>query len=138
MAKVLVTGSNGFIGSHIVPLLLSKGYEVHCVVRYTSDISFLRDLDVVIHVADIREPSTLKIPVENAVYIFHLAAKLLVTNQKDFEDANVTGTRNMLEAAELYAKNTLKRFLYVSSLAACGPNEKPIPYDETTTLNPMS
>ncbi|MEP7111540.1 MAG: NAD-dependent epimerase/dehydratase family protein [Ferruginibacter sp.] len=138
MAKVLVTGSNGFIGSHIVPLLLSKGYEVHCLVRYTSGIAALRDLPVSIHMGDLRDPATLKIPVENAVYIFHLAAKLLVTNQEDFDETNVTGTKNLLEAAALYAKTTLKRFLYVSSLAACGPNEKAVPYDETAALNPMS
>lgn len=138
MKKVLVTGSNGFIGSHLVPLLLVKGYDVHCLVRYTSDISGLRNLNVTMHVGDVRDPASLKIPVSNASYIFHLAAKLLVTTEEEFNETNVGGAKNILEAAELYAKNTLERLVLVSSLAAAGPNKELIPHNETAELNPIS
>ncbi len=138
MQKALVTGSNGFVGSHLVRLLLSKGYEVHCLVRYFSDISALEGLDITLHIGDVREPATLQMPVTGMNYIFHLAAKLLVTTQADFDGTNVEGTRNMLAAANQYSKPTLNRFLLVSSLAAAGPNKEPIPYEETVALNPIS
>ncbi len=138
MSKVLVTGANGFVGSHLVPLLVSKGYEVHCLVRHTSNISALRNQPVALHIGDLREPETLQHAVADTHYIFHLAASLLVTSQADFEDTNVAGTRNLLEAAVKYAKPTLKRFLFVSSLAAYGPNPTTEPYTEDALLNPMS
>lgn len=138
MLKVLVTGGSGFIAPHLIKLLIQKGYEVHCLVRYTSNIAALRNLPVIIHVGDIREPATLEIPLKDAVYIFHLAAVLLDTNEAAFENTNVIGTKNMLEAAEKFAKGTLKRFVLVSSLASAGPNPTLTPYDETTPLNPIS
>jgi dihydroflavonol-4-reductase len=138
MSKVLVTGANGFMGSHLVPLLIQKGYEVHCLVRYTSDISPLRGLDVSMHVGDTRDLNSLKAPFEGAKYIFHLAAKLLVTTQEEFDETNVNGTRNVFEAAALYAKDTLERLLFVSSLAGAGPNPTDVFYDETVELKPIS
>lgn len=137
MPKVLVTGANGFIGSHLVPLLLQKGYEVHCLVRYTSNVAALRHHNVSIHVGDLREPSSLAEPVKEATYIFHLAATLLGTTQKDFDDTNVKGTQNLLEAAAVHAPQ-LQRFVLVSSLAALGPNAEPVPYTEAAELKPMS
>ena len=138
MQKILVTGANGFIGTHLVALLLQKGYDVHCLVRYTSDISGLRNQDVTIHTGDVRDPASLKTPVENARYIFHLAANLLVTSQHEFEETNVDGARNVLEAAASYAADTLQRILLVSSIAAAGPNSSATPYNETIPLNPVS
>lgn len=138
MQKVLVTGANGFIGTHLVALLLQKGYDVHCLVRYTSDISGLRNLNVTIHTGDVRDPASLKTPVENASYIYHLAANLLVTSQREFEEVNVDGTLHVLDAAERYAKATLQRALLVSSIAAAGPNSSLTPYDETVALHPIS
>jgi nucleoside-diphosphate-sugar epimerase len=138
MPKVLVTGGSGFVAPHLIKLLIQKGYDVHCLVRYTSNISALRNLPVTIHAGDVRDPATLETPVKDAVYIFHLAAVLLDTNQAAFENTNVTGTKHMLEAAEKFAQASLKRFVLVSSLACAGPNPTLTPYDETTPLNPIS
>ena len=136
--KVVVTGANGFIGSHLVPLLIEKGYDVHCLVRYTSNISALKGLNVSLHIGDTRELSTLIEPFKGAKYIFHLAAKLLVPTQHDFDETNVGGTKNVFEAASLYAKDTLERLVFVSSLAALGPNKNEVPYVETDELHPIS
>ena len=138
MSKVLVTGSNGLIGSHVIPLLINKGYDVHCLVRYTSDISPLRGLNVSLHFGDTRDITSLRIPFQGAKYIFHLAAKLLVTSQHDFDETNIEGTKNVFKAAEMYAFDTLERLLFVSSLAAAGPNPTDEPYVETVELNPIS
>lgn len=138
MKKVLVTGANGFVGSHLVPLLIQKGYDVHCLVRYSSDVSSLRGLNVSMHIGDTRQPETLKAPFEGAHYIFHLAARLLVTTKHDFDETNVGGTKNVFAAADLYAKPTLERLLFVSSLAGAGPNKSNDPYVETVELKPIS
>jgi len=138
MSKVVVTGANGFIGSHLVPLLIQKGYDVHCLVRYSSDISSLRGLNVSLHIGDTRQIETLAEPFKGAKYIFHLAAKLLAPAKHDFDETNVGGTKNVFEAANLHAKDTLERLVFVSSLAAMGPNKTDVPYVETDTPNPIS
>jgi dihydroflavonol-4-reductase len=138
MDKVVVTGANGFMGSHLVPLLIERGYDVHCLVRYTSDISALKGLNISMHVGDTREIATLKAPFQGAKYIFHLAAKLLVPTKHDFDETNIGGTKNVFEAAELYAKGTLERLLFVSSLAGMGPNKSEVPYTEADKPNPIS
>ncbi len=138
MPKVLVTGANGFIGSHLVRELLNRGYEVNCLVRYTSDISSLQGLPVKLFIGDVRDPETLAAPMKDVAYVYHLAAKLMVTSREAFEQTNTQGTINMLEATEKYAKSTIKRFLFVSSQAAAGPGKDPTPLDETTEPEPIS
>ena len=117
MAKVLVTGANGFIGSHLVRELLKRGNEVVALVRKTSDISSLSGLPVSIYIGDVREIDTLAAPMQGIEIVYHLAAALLVTSQEEFIETNTAGTQNVLEFAQKYAGDTLKRFLYVSSQA---------------------
>jgi nucleoside-diphosphate-sugar epimerase len=138
MPKALVTGANGFIGSHLVRELLDRGYEVNCLVRQTSDISSLRGLPVALLIGDVQEPATLIEPVKNVDYVYHLAAELMVTSRDEFEHANTQGTINLLGAAEKHAAGTLKRFLFVSSQAAAGPGKDRTPLDETALPQPIS
>lgn len=138
MSKILVTGATGFIGSHLVRKLLEKGHEVHCLVRTTSDLAPLHGLDVVIHIGDLREPSSLAAPARNAHYIYHCAAALLVTDQVTFNAVNLDGTINLLNAARTHAAGTLKRFLFVSSQAAAGPAASITPLKESDPEKPIS
>src|SRR5581483_10884545 len=138
MAKVLVTGANGFIGSHLVRALLQRGHEVHCLVRPTSDLTSLRGLPVTLHLGDVREPETLAAPLRDVEYVYHLAARLMATSQQEFEANNAQGTINLLRCTEQAAAPRLKRFLYVSSQAAAGPGRNATPKDETAPLEPIS
>ncbi len=138
MPKVLVTGANGFIGSHLVRELLKRGYEVNCLIRHTSDISSLKGLPVSLHIGDVLEPDSLIPPMRNVEYVFHLAAELMVTSREAFERANVLGTKNVLDAARKHAAEPLKRFLLVSSQAAAGPGKDETPFDETAPPEPIS
>src|SRR5215467_11621357 len=138
MQKVLVTGANGFIGSHLVRELLDRGYEVSGLVRPTSDIRSLQGLPIRIFLGDVCEPETLVAPMQGVHYIYHLAAKLMVDSREDFLQTNTEGTKHMLEAARKYAADSLKRFLLVSSQAGAGPGTDTTPMDESAPMKPVS
>lgn len=138
MAKALVTGANGFIGSHLVRELIKRGYEVNGVVRHTSNLASLTGVPVYLYIGDVRHPETLAAPMKDVDYVYHLAAELMVTSREAFEEANTRGTIHMLQAAEQYAAGSLKRFLFVSSQAAAGPGDDPTPYDEGRETRPVS
>ncbi len=142
MSHILVTGANGFIGSHLVRHLLALKQrenwkeEIVCLVRSTSGLSSLKGLDVKLVIGDVRDPETLVKAVEGATYIFHLAADLYDISRKRFLETNTEGTENLLKAAGKHAKESLKRFLFVSSQAAAGPAPNEVPITEESTPPP--
>ncbi len=138
MPIALVTGANGFIGSHLVRTLADKGYTVRCLVRSTSNITSLHDIPgIEIMVGDVRHLETLMGPVKDVDYIFHLAARLMVVEQSEFDETNLQGTINMLQVAAQINPD-LQRFLFVSSQAAVGPNKDHQAVDETIPRTPIS
>ena len=76
----VVTGSNGFVGSHLVELLLSKGYRVKCIIRKTSNLRWLKGLDVEFHDCGLSNVEDLRAVFQGATYIFHIAG--VVTAKK--------------------------------------------------------
>jgi len=138
MKRALVTGANGFIGSHLVRHLLGRGYEVGCLVRATSDIRSLALLPVRIHIGDVRRPETLIAPLTGAEYIFHLAAELMALDREAFIATNTKGTIHMLDATLRVKPAGFQRFLYVSSQAAAGPGASTQPMTEADPRRPMS
>ncbi|MDZ7261286.1 MAG: NAD-dependent epimerase/dehydratase family protein, partial [candidate division KSB1 bacterium] len=142
MSHILVTGANGFIGSHLVRHLLKLKEkenwveDIVCMVRTTSDLSSLKGLDVKLVIADLRNPETLVKAVTGATYIFHVAAELYAISRRQFLETNTEGTRNLLDAAAKHASNSLKRFLFVSSQAAAGPAPNEVPITEDREPSP--
>ncbi len=120
--KALVTGATGFIGSHTADMLLEKGFDVHCTIRKTSNLRWLKDKPFKLHEASFSEIESLKKAAEGADYIFHVAGATFARNFEDFLRSNRDGTKNLLEAAKQTAPD-LKRFLFISSQTVAGPSQ---------------
>ena len=134
---VLVTGSTGFIGSHLVELLLQKGCRVRCLIRKTSDLQWLKDLPVEFVEGDIADPPSLARAVRGVEYIYHSAGLTKARTEDQYFRANAGGTRSLLEAARDVAPG-LKRFLFLSSQTAAGPSPTITPITEEFPPRPIT
>lgn len=111
MAKILVTGADGFIGSHLVEELVIKGYQVKAFVLYNSfnTWGWLDTLDksimdhVEIFQGDVRDPHGVKTAMQGVDAVFHLAALIAIPfsyhSPDTYVDTNIKGTLNVLQAA---------------------------------------
>ncbi len=135
--KAFVTGSTGFIGSHLVDSLLKKGFDVTCLVRKSSSLRHLEGLNVCLVKGDCCKADSLSEAVRGSDYIFHIAGLTKARSQDDFYNANVAGTENLLKAV-LKSGLSIRRFFYLSSLAAAGPSHNGTPLNEDCEPNPVS
>lgn len=134
--KVLVTGSNGFIGSRLVEVLLQRNFQVRCLVRKTSNIQWLKNLDVEFYYGELLRQETLFGAVDGMNKVFHLAGTTKARNQKGYMDGNYRATLNLLSACKLSGNKP--RFVFVSSQAACGPSLNSRPRTEEDHPHPVS
>jgi nucleoside-diphosphate-sugar epimerase len=136
MAKTLVTGANGFIGSHLVRALLAQGHEVTCLVRRSSQLERLADLDVHFAYGDLGDRESLAAAVRGQEVVFQLAGCFLVRRTADFYRANEEGVRNVAWACA--QPDSPPVLVQVSSLAASGPSEGGRPRVESDPPAPVS
>jgi dihydroflavonol-4-reductase len=113
----LVTGSTGFIGSHLCHDLLAKGDRVRAFHRPNSPLTLLEGLEVEHAIGDILEPETLKRAMQGVEVVFHAAAQLGGAGKDPTYASTVQGTRNLMAAA---AKAGVRRVVHTSSVAALG------------------
>ena len=121
MAKILTTGSTGFIGVPLTKKLSELGHELKLLVRETSDTSPFDNLDNIEYiVGDVRDIDSLYKAAEGVEYIYHLAAyvKIWAEDRAVYDEINVQGSENIAKVA--LDKNLI--LVYVSSFAALGPN----------------
>jgi NAD dependent epimerase/dehydratase len=109
MKKVLVTGADGFIGSHLVETLVKAGYSVRALCQYNSFSSWgwldespcRKDIEVVL--GDVRDPAQMRLVSKGIDTVFHLAALIAIPYSyqapSSYVDTNVQGTLNVLQAA---------------------------------------
>lgn len=137
--KVLVTGGTGFVGSHLCKRLSDAGHDVRVLLRQTSSRKNLESLQVKYQavLGDLRTKENLQEAVSGVDVIFHVAACLSAVDLDVLMQSNVTGTRHLAQAAIEYNPG-LKRFVYVSSLAAVGPAKTEEPQTEAATPAPIS
>jgi len=134
--KVLITGANGFVGSRLCRRLLSDGYHVIAGIREGCDGSLIDELDLEYRFGDITQPETLFEMVNGVDYIVHNAGAVKAINVDLFMEINRQGTKNVLDAA---GKNEmLKKFVYISSMAASGPSKRNQPLSENDPPYPIT
>ena len=117
--KVLITGANSFLGSHVADRLASEGHELRLSVRPTSHTEFIDGLNHERVFADVRSADALAKAVEGADAVVHNAGLTTARSAAEFRAVNEEGTRLIAQAA---ARAGVKRFVYISSLAAQGPS----------------
>lgn len=135
--KAFVTGATGFIGSHLVDSLLREGFDVICLARGSSSLRYIEGLNVKLVEGDCCRADSLYEAVSSSDYIFHIAGLTKTKSQTDFNNVNVLGTETLLKAV-LKKGHIIKRFFYLSSLAATGPSRNGVPLKEDCEPMPVS
>jgi farnesol dehydrogenase len=127
--NVLVTGATGFIGQHLVELLVQRGETVHALCRQDSFPEWLRQDSVKVFPGDILNARTLERAIEGCNRVFHLAAyaRNWAKNPQTFHAVNVSGLKNILIAAQ---RASAKRVVFTSSSLTLGPSNG-APVDES-------
>jgi nucleoside-diphosphate-sugar epimerase len=122
MLKVLVTGSNGFIGSHIVEALVEAKYNVSCLVRPISDLKWIKDLPLEYLYGNLNDKKFLDGLVKDFDVIIHCSGIVRAISKEEYFRVNVENTKILCDAI-LENKPTLKKFIFISSQAAQGPSD---------------
>ena len=144
--KVLVTGADGFIGSHLVELLVAEGFNVRAFVFYNSFNSWgwLDTLpkeilsQIEIFSGDIRDPNGVRVAMKDCDIVYHLAALIGIPfsyhSPNSYVDTNIKGTLNVVEAAR---DLSIERVIVTSTSEVYG-TAKYIPIDENHPRQPQS
>ena len=144
MIRVLVTGADGFIGSHLTEMLVAKGYQVKALSQYNSfnnwgwleDVKYNEEIEVL--TGDIRDPHYCKHITKDVDVIFHLAALIAIPYSyiapDSYVDTNIKGTLNICQAAK---ENGNIRVIHTSTSEVYGTAQY-VPIDEKHPLQPQS
>ena len=144
--KILVTGSEGFIGSHLVEMLVKKKYKVKALVLYNSfnswgwidslSDSIKKNIEVVL--GDIRDKESVERSIKSVDIVINLAALIGVPYSyyasKSYVDTNVIGLLNILNSA---SNKKLKQIIHISTSEVYGSPKK-VPIKEDFSLNAQS
>jgi dihydroflavonol-4-reductase len=116
---VFVTGASGFIGGHVARALVERGDRVRALVRASSDLRGIADLDVERVTGDLRDRASLERAAAGCDVIYHVAAdyRLWARDPEELYRSNVEGTRNLLEAAR---QAGARRVVYTSTVGCIG------------------
>ena len=152
MARILITGGAGFIGGHLAEAFAAEGHDIVVLDNFDPyyDVRIKRqNVEAARQVADessgtyeliegdIRDSDTVSSSVSNADYVYHQAAQAGVRadiSPKKYNEVNVEGTMNLLEAARTHG---VERFVLASSSSVYGTSEY-LPYDEAHPTRPVS
>jgi len=136
--RVLVTGANGFIGSHLTEALIARGYQVRCMVRRSSDLTHIRTLPVEWALADLAQPESLRQACRGVDAVCHCAGITRALDEATFLRINALPVRHLAQTCA-EENPALSRFLLLSSMAAAGPSAaKQAPIDEARPPAPLT
>jgi NAD dependent epimerase/dehydratase len=142
--RVLITGADGFIGSHLCEMLVKRGARVKALSCYNSfnswgwleDVDCIRDIEVL--TGDVRDPHYCKHISKGTDVIFHLAALIAIPYSyaapDSYVDTNIKGTLNICQSA---LENDVSRIIHISTSEVYG-TALYVPIDEKHPLQPQS
>jgi len=132
---ILVTGATGFIGSHLIDELLKKKEKVRILIRKLNKDEKLKQHGLEICSGSLENIDSLTEATKDVKTVYHLAAMLggPDVTYRQLYNTNVIGTENLIKAC---VKNNVKRFIYISSVAAMGPAKHMA--DEKTKCSPVT
>lgn len=133
--KVLVTGANGLLGSHVVRQLLRRNYQVRVLVRENSDLRALDNLDIECFTGQVTAVKDVQEAVKDCDYVIHVAARTaqIPSSLKAFEKPNIQSTKHIINACK---KFSVKRMVFVSTANCFGNGTPENPGTEDTPFLP--
>ncbi|MCG3215999.1 MAG: NAD(P)-dependent oxidoreductase, partial [Candidatus Heimdallarchaeota archaeon] len=139
--NAFVTGANGFVGSHLVKLLVDQGIDTTAFILKGTDCKLLEILhpslkNVKIIEGDILDKESITNHIKEMHFVFHLAGVLQGYTQEDYDKLNVQGTQNVLEAC-LDFNPDIERLIICSSTAAAGSGTDENPLKEDDKAKPL-
>jgi len=135
--KIFITGGTGFVGSFLTERLVAAGHQVTCLVRKKSNLRWIADLDVECYYGNLQDKNSLLRGLEGIQMIYHVAGVTKARTKEEYFEGNFEGTKQLIEAA-LHYRDTIKRFILVSSQTAVGSSPTIIPIDETQPAKPLT
>src|SRR5476651_1710051 len=136
--RVLITGASGFVGYHLIVAALKDNLEVFAALRKSSKTDHLKHLDIQYTYPDFGDIESLKKELQEKQYqyIIHAAGTLRARTPAEYNYINAEYTYNLAYSASVTG---VKRFVFISSLAAVGPlNQLDGIITEETTPNPIT
>ncbi len=131
---IFVTGGTGFLGHHLVPCLLARGYRLRLLVRKTSDLGWLPPGPIECLQGDVTDPASLHRGIQGCDYAVHAAGYFRFWgSEQTFQRINTQGTRNMVQAA---LRAGVKRMVHISTVAVVGEPPRGQPITEETPCRP--
>jgi dihydroflavonol-4-reductase len=132
--RVFLTGSTGFVGSHVARAYVEAGAELRLLTRTSSNVSLLEGWDGERVTGDLRRPEGLRTALRGCDALVHVAAdyRLWVRDPKEMYAANVDGTRELLRLAR---EEGVAKVVYTSSVATMGFQKDGTIVDEATPVS---
>jgi len=137
--KLLITGASGFLGYHLIEAALLQDYEVYAGVRKSSNTTHLLNNRATLVEMDLSDTSSVKNLLEQhgITHIIHAAALTKAKTESAYNFSNAILTRNLAIAAT-EAHTDIKKFVFISSLAALGPSANGEPVKEDDIPRPLT
>ena len=146
MSKIFISGSEGFIGSHLVELLLKRNYKIKAFCLYNSfnSCGWLETINpklkrkLEIGFGDLRDINTIEEHIKDCTSVIHLGALVAIPYSyiaaNSYIDINVRGTLNLIESAK---KNGIKKLTHISTSEVYGSAQF-LPISEKHPINPIA
>ena len=119
--KIFITGATGYVGNQLARQLMQQGEELNLLVRDPASVNLPAGKKITILKGDITNEETVARAMKDCTQVYHCAAiaKLNASDKNIFYDVNVTGTRNIMEAA---LRAGVQKMVFTSSAAVFGPS----------------